>query len=352
MKLPNLGRLATHLVLLLLASLAVAAPPGDSYHLIKKVTLGGEGATEGRNWDYLTIDAAARRMYISHATHVMVVDEDEGKVIGDIPDTKGVHGIAIATDLGHGFVSNGKANTVTVFDLSTLKTLSTINVPAKNPDSILYDRVTKRLFTFNGGSANATAFDAATGQLVGTVPLPGKPETPALDGKGSIFVNIEDKNSLVEFDSKTLTVKHTYSLAPCEAPSGIAMDTAHRRIFSGCGDNKMIAITNADTGKVIATLPIGENTDASAFDAATGLAFASCREGVITVIHEDSPDKFSVVANVKTEYGAQTMALDPKTHNIYTVTADFGPAPAPTTEEPHPKPAAKADTFRLLVFAP
>jgi DNA-binding beta-propeller fold protein YncE len=349
-KLRALGRLATGVVFLLFGSLAVAAPPGDSYHLIKKITLGGAGASEGRNWDYLTVDAAARRIYISHGTHVFVVDEDQGKVIGEIPDTKGVHGIAIATDLGRGFTSNGQANTVTVFDLSTLKTMATINVPAQNPDSILYDRATKRLFTFNGRSANATAFDAATGQLVGTVPLPGKPETPVLDGTGSIFVNIEDKNSLVEFDSKTLTVKHTYSLAPCEAPAGIAMDTAHRRIFSGCADNKMIAITNADTGKVIATPPIGENTDASAFDAATGLAFASCREGVLTIIHEDSSDKFSVVANVKTEYGAQTMALDPKTHNVYTVTADFGPAPAPTAEEPHPKPAALQGTFRLLVF--
>jgi len=349
-KLRALDRLTTCAVFLLLGSLAVAAPPGDSYHLIKKVTLGGEGASEGRNWDYLTVDPAARRIYISHATHVLVVDEDQGKVVGDIPDTKGVHGIALATDLGKGYTSNGGAASVTIFDIKTLKPISTVKTTGKNPDSIIYDPDTKRVFTFNGRSANSTVIDATTGKVVGTVVLGGKPETPVLDGKGNIFVNIEDKNSLAEFDTKTLIVSHRYPMAGCKGPSGIAMDTATRRIFSGCSDSNVMAITNADTGKQIAALPIGEDTDASAFDPATGFAFASCKEGVVTIIHEDSPDKFSVVGNVKTEYGAQTMALDPKTHNVYTVTADFGPAPAPTAEEPHPDPAAKADTFRLLVL--
>ncbi len=324
-----------------------AAPPGSGYHLLRKLPVGGDGA-----WDYLTVDPEAKRIYLSRSMHVMVVDEEKGTVVGDIPDTKGVHGIALANDLGRGYTSNGQANTVTVFEIATLKTLSTIKTTGENPDSILYDPATKRVFTFNGRSANATAIDATSGDVVGTVALGGKPETPVLDGKGSIFVNVEDTNSLVEFDAKTLAVKHTYPLKPCEAPSGIAMDTVHRRIFSGCSDSKMLAVVNADTGKVIATPAIGEDVDADAFDPATGLAFASCREGVLSIIHEDSPDSYSVVANVKTEFGARTMALDPRTHHVFTVTSDLKPAAAPTKDNPHPRPQPVPGTFRILELAP
>jgi len=323
-----------------------AAPPGSEYHLLRTLPVGGEGA-----WDYLTVDPEAKRIYLSRSTHVMVVDEEKGTVVGDIPDTKGVHGIALAKDLGRGYTSNGQANTVTVFEIATLKTLSTITVPGKNPDSILYDAANKRVWTFNGGSANATAIDTASEKVAGNVVLPGKPETPVLDGKGSIFLNIEDKNSLVEIDAKTMTIKHTYPLPGCEAPSGIAMDTVHRRVFSGCSDSKKLAVTNADTGKVVATPEIGEDTDASGFDPATGLAFASCREGVLSIIHEDSPDTYSVVANVKTEFGARTMALDPKTHHVFTVTADLKPAAAPTKDNPHPRPQPVPGTFRILELA-
>jgi DNA-binding beta-propeller fold protein YncE len=319
-----------------------AAPKGSGYHLLRKVTVGGDGG-----WDYLTVDPDARRIYISRGSHVMVLDEDSLKVVGDIPDTKGVHGIALAPDLGKGFTSNGGEASVTIFDPKTLQPGTKVKTTGENPDSILYDLATKRVFTFNGRSANATAIDASSGQVVGTVALGGKPETPVLDGKGSIFVNVEDKNSLVEFDAQSLAVKHTYPLAGCEGPSGIAMDTKTRRIFSGCSDSKVIAVTDADTGKVIATPAIGEDVDADAFDPATGFAFASCREGVLSIVHEDSPDKFTTVDNVKTEFGARTMALDPKTHHVFVVTSDLIPG-KPTKENPHPRPQPVAGTFRIL----
>jgi YVTN family beta-propeller protein len=330
--------------LLLLSRSTVNAAPQGGYHLLRKLPVGGDGA-----WDYLTVDPDAKRIYISRSTHVMVVDEEKGDVVGDIPDTKGVHGIAIAKDLGKGFTSNGQANTVTVFDLSTLKTTATIPVTGQNPDSILYDPSNKRIWTFNGRTANATVIDAAAGTVAGTVALAGKPETPVLDGKGSIFVNIEDKNSLVEIDAKSMAVKHTYPLAGCEAPSGIAMDTATRRVFSGCSDSKKLAVTDADSGKVVAAPAIGEDTDASGFDPETKLAFASCREGVLSIVHEDSPDKYSVV-NVKTEFGARTMALDPKTHHVFLVTADLKPPAPKTAENPNPRPQPVPGTFRILEY--
>jgi DNA-binding beta-propeller fold protein YncE len=323
----------------------VQAAPSGGYHLLRKMPVGGDGG-----WDYLTVDPDAKRIYIARATHVMIVDEDKGEVIGDLPNTEGVHGIAVAKDLGKGFTSNGRANTVTVFDLATMKATGTVTVPGKNPDSILYDPSAKRVWTFNGGSANATVIDATSGTVVGTVTLAGKPETPVLDGKGSIFLNIEDKNTLVEIDTTTLKVTHTYPLAGCEGPSGIAMDTAHRRVFSGCSDSKKLAVTDADTGKQIAALAIGEDTDASGFDPGTGLAFSSCREGVLSIIHEDSPDKYSVVENVKTEVGARTMALDPKTHHVFTVTSDLKPPAPKTAENPNPRPQPVPGTFRVLEY--
>jgi YVTN family beta-propeller protein len=324
-----------------------AAQQGSAYHVLRKIPVGGEGG-----WDYLTVDPDAKRIYLSRGTHTLVVDEDKGTVIGDIPDTKGVHGIALAKDSGKGYISNGQANTVTVFDIATLKTTATINVTGQNPDSILYDAANNHVWTFNGRTANATVIDAATGQVISTVTLEGKPETPVLDGKGSIFVNIENKNSLQEIDAKTFAVKHTYPLQGCEAPSGIAMDTARRRVFSGCSDSKKLAVTDADTGKVVATPPICEDTDASGFDPGTGLIFASCRDGQLTVIHEDSPDKYTVAANVKTEFGARTMALDLKTHHVFTVTADFKPAPPATADNPRPRPQIVPDTFRIIEVGP
>jgi DNA-binding beta-propeller fold protein YncE len=322
-----------------------AAAPASGYHLLKKVVLGGEGS-----WDYLICDSAARRLYISRGTHVMVVDADTYAVIGDIAGTEGVHGIALAPEFGRGFTSNGRSNTVTIFDLKTLKALGT--APTGNgPDAILYDPASKRVFTFNGHGGDATAIDAATGAPVGTIPLGGKPEFAVADGQGNIYNNLEDKSELVRIDSRKLTVTARWPLAPCEEPSGLALDTQHRRLFAGCG-NKMMAVVDADSGKVLATPPIGQGVDANGFDPGTRFAFSSNGDGTLTIVQEDSPEKFTVAANVTTRRGARTMALDLKTHRIFLVTADFGPPPAPTAERPHPRPAIIPGTFTLLVVGP
>src|SRR5580700_1870370 len=291
-------------VSLVVAITAVAlAAAGPGYKVVNTYKVGGDGG-----WDYLIADGAARRLYISRATHVIVLDLDSGKTVGDIADTPGVHGIALAPELGRGFVSNGREGTVSIFDLKTLATISKVKA-GENPDAILYDPATRRVFTFNGKSQDSTAIDAAKGTVLGTIKLDGKPEFAASDGKGEIFVNIEDKSELTAIDSNKLAVKSTWPLAPCESPSGLSIDRKNRRLFVGC-DNKMMAVVNADTGKVLATPTIGDGVDATAFDEETGLAFASCGEdGVLTVVREESPDNFSVAENVPTEKGARTLAL-------------------------------------------
>src|ERR1700747_1922263 len=261
------------------------AAAGPGYHVVTTYKIGGEGG-----WDYLTADAGARRLYISRGTHVIVLDLDSGKNIGDIPDTPGVHGIALAPELGRGFTSNGREGTVSIFDLKTLATSGKVKV-GDNPDAILYDPATRRVFTFNGRSQDATAIDAATGKVLGTIKLDGKPEFAASDAKGEIFVNIEDKSELTAIDPNKLEVKANWPLAPCSEPSGLAIDRKNRRLFVGC-DNKMMAVVDADSGKVLATPAIGEGVDATTFDPETGLAFASCGEGVLTMVKEDSPGKF------------------------------------------------------------
>ena len=326
-----------------LAAVALAAA-GPGYHVATTYKVGGEGG-----WDYLTMDSDARRLYISRATHVIVLDADSGKSVGDIADTPGVHGIALAPELGKGFISNGREGTVSVFDIKTLVTSSKVKV-GENPDAILYDPATKRVFTFNGRSQDSTAIDAASGKVLGTIKLDGKPEFAASDAKGEIFVNIEDKSELVAIDPNKLEVKSKWPLAPCTEPSGLSMDRKNRRLFVGC-DNKMMAVVDADSGKVLATPTIGEGVDATAFDAEAGLAFASCGEGVLTVVKEESPDKFSVAESVPTKRGARTLALDSKTHNVFVVTADFGPPPAPTADNPHPRRSIVPDTFVVLVVA-
>jgi len=328
-------------VLFLCSQSLLAADPG--LHVIKTWKLGGPGG-----WDYLEIDPDAHHLFISRATHVIVVDTDSGTQVGDIPDTPGVHGIAIAPDLGRGFISNGREGSVTIFDLKTLKTITKVKDVGDNPDAILYDPATKRAFTFNGHSHNSTAIDGATGDIAGKIPLDGKPEFAVTTGAGEIFVNIEDKSELTAIDPQTLKVKASWPLAPCESPSGLAIDVKNRRLFAGC-DNKLMAVVNADTGKVITTLPIGDGVDAGRFDPETALAYSSCGEGVLTVVHEDSPDKFSVVQDVKTEPSARTMALDYKTHLVYLVAAKFGPRPAATAQEPHPRPQVLPDSFEVLV---
>jgi len=316
---------------------AAPAPAGSGYHVIKTVPVGGEGG-----WDYVYIDSDARRVYVSRGTHTMVLDADTYAVVGDIPDTQGVHGIAVASDLGRGFTSNGRADSVTIFDLKTLKSIGTVTTDA-NPDAIIYEPVTKRVFTFNGRGKNVTAINAADGAVVGTIDLHGKPEFAVADGKGTIYVNNEDTSALHHLDAKGLKELHNWPLAPCKSPSGLAIDLANHRLFSVC-DDKVMAVVNADNGKVVATPTICDGPDASAFDPSTGYAFASCGDGNLTVIHEDSPDKFTVVENVPTKRSARTMGLDLKTHNIFLPAADFDP-PAPGERRGKMKPGS----FVILV---
>ena len=319
---------------------------GTTYHVAQKFTIGGEGP-----WDYLTFDPVRHRLFLSHATQVEVVDAGNGKVIGRIRETPGVHGVALAQDLGRGFVSNGRDSSVTIFDLRSLEVIGRVRVSGLNPDAILYDSTSRRVLTFNGRSANATALDAATGKVVGTVALDGKPEFAVADGRGGVFVNIEDRGEIVGLDAKTLAVRARWALEGCEEPSGLALDRAHARLFSTCGNGRM-AIVDAGTGHLIASLPIGQGVDGGAFDPATELAFASNGEGTITVVHEESPDSFRVLGNVATQRGARTMTLDPLTHRLFTVTAAFGPPPAPTAEQPHPRPSILPGSFTLLVLEP
>ena len=315
----------------------------SGYHVVKQVKLGGEGG-----WDALAFDAKGNRLFISRSTHVMVVDADTGAMVGDIPDTQGVHDIALVEDLDKGYTSNGRASTVTVFDLKTLKVLKQIPV-GKNPDAIIYDPASKRVFTFNGASNDATAIDAKTDTVAGTIPLGGKPEFAVSDGKGRVYVNLEDKSTLVELDSRKLAVEASWPLAPGKEPSGLAIDRKHGRLFAACS-NKLLVVVSADNGKVLTTLPTGSGTDGAEFDPGTDLAFSpNGGDATLTVIHEDSPDKFTVLENVPTQRGARTIALDPKKHRIFLITAEFGPPPAPTPERPRPRPSIVPGSFTLLV---
>ena len=297
--------------------LSVLAFSEESYHVIKKIPIPGQGG-----FDYLTIDGSARRLYVSHGTQVEVLDVDSGAIVGKIPNTMGVHGIAIAPELGRGFVSDGQTATVTIFDLKTLKPIA--EVPAgKKPDAIIYDSASSQVFAFNGGSDSTTVISAADGKVVGTLDLGGGPEFAAADGDGYVFNNLEDQSKLVKINSKKLSVDERWPLAPCEAPSSMAMDRPNRRIFIGCR-SKVMAVVDADSGKVITTVPIGDHVDASAFDPESKLIFNSNGEGTISIIHEDSPDTYSVVQTVKTLPRAKTLALDLQTHRVFLSTVEDG----------------------------
>lgn len=332
------------LVALFVTLTSIGQMSQQGYKVVDRVKIGGEGG-----WDYLIADGAARRLYLSHATRAVVFDTENKTVVGEIPNTNGVHGIALAPELGRGYTSNGRDSSVTVFDLKTLKVLATIKLDARNPDAILYDPFSSRVFTFNGGSSNATAIDANTNEIVGTVALDGKPEFAVTDLKGKIFVNIEDKSIVTAFEPKTLKVLAKWRLAPGEEPSGLAMDREHNRLFSVCG-NKLMIVLDATSGNVVASLPTGAGTDAVAYDPGTHLAFASNGEGTLTVIREESADSLSVVENVVTQRGSRTMALDELTHRIYLSGAMFGPAPAPTPERPRPRPVMEPGSFMVLII--
>jgi DNA-binding beta-propeller fold protein YncE len=320
-----------------------AAPGPSGYHLIKTIKVGGEGF-----WDYLNFDSPTRRLFISRGTRVDVLDVDSEKIVGTIADTPGVHGVALAPDLGDGFSSNGQAGTVSIFDLKTYQVIGRAQA-GKNPDAIVYDRATKRVFTMNGLSRDSTAIDAVTGNVLATIPLGGKPEFAVADGAGHVYVNLEDKSQIQQIDSKALVVTATWPLAPGESPSGLAIDAGHRRLFAGC-HNKMMAVVDADSGKVVASVSIGVGVDANQFDPGTGFAFSSNGSGTLSVIHEDSPDRFTAVEEVPTQTGARTMAIDPTTHQVFLVTAQFAPPPAPTPDNPHPRGGMVPDSFVVLVF--
>ena len=315
-----------------LTSLLAAA---TGYHIVGEIKIGGEGG-----WDYLTVDPAARRLYVSHATHVVVVDIDSSKVVGDIPDTPGVHGIAIAPELNKGFISNGRNNTMTIFDLKTLKATGSA-ATGENPDSIRYDAVSGRVFTFNGRSKNATAIVAKTGAVVGTIALPGKPEFSVADGKGKVYVNIEDTNEIVEIDAAKASVSKKYALTGCDGPSGLAIDAKNRKLFSVCS-NRVMAVSDPDSGRVVATPPIGAGSDGCAFDPGTGYAFSSNGDGTLTVVQQ-AAGKYDVLENIATERGARTIAVDEKTHRIFTPTAKTAPSTGGGRATFVP------DTFKVLV---
>jgi YVTN family beta-propeller protein len=325
-----------------LALAGAASPAGPSgYHLIKTIPVPGNTF-----WDYLKFDPATQRLFVSHGDHVAVVDVESGKLIAEIGGMTGIHGIVLAPEFNRGFVTDGQAAKIWIFDLKTLKVTGSVTAEP-DADGEVYDPASKRVFTMNGDSQSSTVLDAATGKVVGRIDVGGKPEFPVADGQGHVYANIESTSEIIEIDSSTLKVTHRWPLAPGEHPSGLAIDTVHHILFSGCR-NKLMAIVNADTGKVIATLPIGQGVDATRFDPGTQYAFASNGDGTLTVIHEDSPDKFSVVENVTTEVGARTMALDPKTHDIFLATAKLERIENPP---PHTRPFRLApDTFHVLVF--
>jgi DNA-binding beta-propeller fold protein YncE len=328
---------------LLLACVAALAGASDSgYKVLQKIHVPGNGS-----WDYLTVNPGAHRLYVSHATEVDVIDLSSGSIAGKIENTKGVHGIAVAPELGRGFTSNGAANTVTVFDLKTLNPLA--EVPTGNgPDAIIYDPATKRVFAYNAHGESATVINAADATVAGTIKLEGAPEFSASDGKGDVFVNLEDKNQVLKIDARQMTVTARWPLAPCESPSSMAMDQKNARLFIGCR-NHLMTVVNAGNGRVLTTMPIGDHVDAAAFDRDRRLIFQSCGDGTISVFHQDSPDAYTAVQTVNTQPGAKTMALDPATHRLYLSTAEYGPKPAETSGKAGSRAPVLPDSFTVLV---
>jgi len=327
-----------------LASVACARAGG--FAVERQFTVGGSGG-----WDYLTIDAASARLFISRADRVLVLNTRDGSLLATIDDTAGVHGIALAPALGLGFTSNGQADSVTVFDLKTLKTRSTVRVSGHNPDAILFDVASKHVFTFNGRSHDVSVIDPLGGTEIATLPAGGKPEFAVADDAGHVYFNIEDSAQLGRIDSRAGKRDATWQIPGCDSPTGLALDAAHARLFSVC-ENGVMAVTDALSGKQVARLPIGSGPDAAAFDAQRNLVFSSNgADGTLTVVHEDDPDHYAVIASVPTEKSARTMALDPNSHRIYLVAAEFGEPPTPTAERPHPRPPVLDGTFKVLVVA-
>jgi outer membrane protein assembly factor BamB len=334
-----MSKVAVGLLALIVGGFALAAAP-EGYHLLKTIPVPGDGG-----WDYVSVDADARRVYVSHATRVEVLDADSGELKGQIADTAGVHGIAVAPGLRRGFTSNGRSDNVTIFDVQTLKPVGTV-ATGKNPDCIIYEPVTRRVFAFNGGGASATVIEAADGKVAGTIALGGKPEFAVADTKGHVFVNLEDKNEVVRLDAHKLSVLDRWPVAPAKTPVSLAIDTGNHRLFIGCR-SKMLVVMDAETGKVVASAPLGDRVDAGVFDPETKLVFNSCGDGTVSVFRQVSPDTYSVVETIKTRPGSKTMGLDPKTHRLFLPAVEYKAAdPASPKARPTPVPGS----FAVLVF--
>jgi DNA-binding beta-propeller fold protein YncE len=340
-------KLALALLLAAVPALRAQAAPQAGYHVTRSVAVGGDGG-----WDYLTVDTAGNRLFLSRGTHVMVLDLARLAVVGDVPGTTGVHGIALDGADGRGFTSNGRDSTSTVFDVRTLAAVGTVHVGGRNPDAIVFDRATGRAFTMNAGSGTATAVDARGMSVAGTIPLGGRPEFAVVDGRGNLYVNLEDSSAIAVVDTRALRVVRHFALTGCESPSGLAFDAAEGRLFSVC-ENRVMAVSDAATGRVIATVPIGEGTDGAGYDERRHTAFSSNGgDGTLSVVRETSPGHYAAVQTVPTRRGARTMAVDPRNGRVYTVSAEFGPAPAPTAENPRPRRTIVPGSFTVIEVSP
>lgn len=331
---------------LLCSMLLLLAAPAGAYHLEQEMRIVGDGG-----WDYLTYDAPGARLFVSHGSRVEVLDAQRLEVVGTIDDTPGVHGIALAPDLGRGYVSAGASGTVVVFDLKSLARVAAIKTTGENPDAILYEPTTQRVFTFNGRGRNVTVIDASRNEVIGTIAVDAKPEFAVSDGAGHIYVNLEDRNSLAVIDARGMKLVATWPLSGCEEPSGLALDAAHQRLFSVCG-NRVMTVVDARDGRLVARLPIGDHVDGAGFDSARSLAFASCGDGTLTVVEELNPEKFAVKETVATRPGARTMTLDPATHRVFLSAAQRGPAPAASAADARPRAPVIPGTFKVLVVVP
>lgn len=314
----------------------------SNYKVINKIHIDGNGS-----WDYITMDEAASRLYVSHGNEMNVVDVTTHTLVGTVPDTKGVHGITLTKDMNKGFISNGRDTSVTIIDLKTLKVITKVKVTGNNPDAILYDPFSQKVFTFNGRSSSSTVIDAKTNKVIGTIKLAGKPEFAVTNLKGRIFVNIEDKNTISAINVSTLKVEHNWPIAPGEAPSGLAIDLKNKRLFSVC-ENKIMVVVDYETGKVITTVKTGEGTDGVSFDPVLNRVYSSNGEGTMTVVQEKDANTFTVLENVPTQKGARTITVNSKTHRLYLPTAEYNEAPAPTAQNPRPRATIKPGTFTVL----
>jgi len=361
MKFSVIGRIAASLFLALFGasflfrSYARPKPAASGYHLLKTVSL-PPAAGGGEYYDYISVDAAARRVYVSHGTEIVVLNADDYSVAGKIEGLSRCHGIAVAKDLGKGFITDGDSREgatvqeVVIFDLKTLKVTGRVKTGQVDTDAIIYEPVTRHIFTFNGDSHNSTVIDAVKESVITTIDLIGKVEFPAVDGKGMVYDNDPEKNDVVAIDARTNTIKARWATAPEGAPTSMAMDQKNRRLFSAGRGPQFVTMMDADSGKVLQSYPISAGVDANSFDPATGMLFVATREGMLHIYHEDSPDKLSEVEAVKTQYGAKTLQVDPRTHNVFLTTSDFNPPAAPTDKQPHPLATAKPGNFRVLVY--